>query len=70
MKKVCFSLNELAFPVELQQQGRDNFTVVYGKQVKEKLTYGAACTELGAAIMHALACDGRLDNEKGRRKTA
>jgi len=54
--------------VGLFQDGIDSFTVVYGKQIKGKLTYGQAATELGACIMHSLACDGKLDNrEKGER---
>lgn len=48
--------------VTLQQRGRDNFAVRYGKQVRAELTYSQACKELGAAIMHQLACDGALDN--------
>lgn len=50
------------FTVQLMQRGKDNFTVTYGKQVKEGLDYGKAALELGACIMHALACDGLLDN--------
>ena len=63
---LCISLDNLAFPVKLEQQGIDQFTVTYGLQVKRRLSYNDAATELGASIMHALACDGLLDNrEKG-----
>lgn len=48
--------------IELQQKGLDNFTVVYGLQVKPGLTYGQAAKELGAAIMHMQSCNGWLDN--------
>ena len=48
--------------VTLQQRGKDNFAVRYGKQVDADLSYSQACAELGQAIMHELACDGRLDN--------
>jgi hypothetical protein len=50
------------FPISIHQNGFDNFAVVYGLQVKNKLTYDEAALELGACLMHALACDERLDN--------
>ena len=53
-------------PITLQQAGRDNFRVTYGQQVRSGLTYSEAAGELGASVMHALACVGKLDNrEKG-----
>ncbi len=48
--------------VTMTQQGPDSFTVRYGMQQRKRLTYGRACEELGAAILHALACDGLIDN--------
>jgi len=67
-RTVCITLPDLAWPVTLEQTGIDRFTVTYGKQVKSGLRYGQAATELGACIMHALACDGKLDNrEKGEK---
>lgn len=57
----------LAFPVQLSQDGKDQFTVRYGLQTKTDLTYAQAATEYGACIMHALACDGKIDNrERGK----
>lgn len=50
--------------VALSQQGRNKFTVTYGKQVKRNLCYSAAAQEYGACIMHALACAGKLDNRE------
>lgn len=61
-KTLCIELTDLAFPVRLEQTGVDKFVVTYGKQVKSGLTYAQAASELGADIMHALACDGKLDN--------
>ena len=58
----CFTLDSMAFPIKLGQQGPDNFTVTYGKQVDSNLTYGDACSKLGQAILHALACAGKIDN--------
>ena len=48
--------------VTLQQRGRDNFAVRYGRQVEAQLTYAQACDKLGQALMHQAACDGMLDN--------
>ena len=66
--KECFSVDVDGLPIALTQQGIDRFTVTYWKQIKAGLTYGQAATELGACIMHAVACGGKLDNrEKGER---
>ena len=66
--KTCVEFHQFDFPIKLQQRGKDCFRVVYGKQIDDGLTYNQACTELGAALMHALACGGRLDNRmKGER---
>ena len=64
MTTLChrFLKHTSAWPIELRQAGPEDFTVVYGKQVEENLTYAAAATRLGCAIMHALACEGKLDN--------
>lgn len=60
--KTCFETEIGGMPVQLKQSGVDSFTVVYFKQIKKDLNYEAAATELGACIMHALACESRLDN--------
>lgn len=52
--------------ISLIQTGRNNFTVTYWKDVNDKLTYNQACDKLGQCILHALACESKLDNrEKG-----
>jgi hypothetical protein len=64
-RKLCWAGRKgiaSAFGITLEQDGPDDFTVTYGKQVRAHLSYGAAATELGACIMHALALDGMLDN--------
>lgn len=54
--------------VTLQQRGKDNFAVRYGKEVHAELNYAFAASKLGEALMHQLACDGELDNRmKGER---
>jgi hypothetical protein len=52
--KSVFKLDNVAFPIEVKQNGKDNFTT--------------ATKELGQAIFHALSCDGVIDNRlKGER---
>lgn len=51
-------------PITLTQQGRDSFTVTYGKQIDQHLRYGDAADKLGCAILHALACDSLIDNRE------
>ena len=63
-KSTCHKITDLAFPIELIQTGINLFSVIYGQQQKHRLTYDQAALEYGAAIMHALACDGLLDNRK------
>lgn len=60
----CFKTSVAGFPVILRQQGPDDFTVRYGQQVKEHLTYAQAARELGSCLMHGLACEGKLDNSE------
>lgn len=51
------------FGISLEQHGLDNFAVRYGKQLDGPgLTYADAAAKLGQAFMHALACEGRIDN--------
>jgi len=62
MNKVCIVSVVGQQTVALTQQGRSNFTVIYGKQVKSRLTYAQAAREYGECIFHALACANNLDN--------
>jgi hypothetical protein len=65
--KICFETTLAGFPIRLEQRGREAFVVTYGQQV-DKGDYEHASRKLGQAIMHALACEGRLDNrERGER---
>jgi len=60
--KICAKFDNLAYPVTLLQNSRKSFTVEYGAQVTKDLTYSEAAAELGACLMHAMACAGTLDN--------
>lgn len=73
--KLCFSVDAMRLPtvdgrdasrwlIQLSQTGIDRFTVRYGAQSDDNLTYGGAAAKLGQAIMHALACEGKLDNRE------
>lgn len=61
-KRICWTNDDIDSKIELVQNGKDLFTVVYGKQIESGLDYRGAALELGRSIMHALACVGRLDN--------
>jgi hypothetical protein len=64
--KVCYQVTIAGCEITLAQKGVDNFSVQYYKQFTENLTYTEAALELGACIMHALACDSKLDNRTRR----
>jgi len=44
------------FGVSLYQQGPDRFTVIYGFQYRDGLTFEDAARELGGCVMHAAEC--------------
>lgn len=60
----AFAVDVAGMPIALSQQAVDEFTVTYWKQVKQGLTYDKAAAELGGCIMHALACDSKIDNRE------
>lgn len=60
--KLCYHTVIAGLTIELRQWGKDAFTVQYGKAVTGKISYQQACLDLGASIIHALACEGKLDN--------
>lgn len=59
--QLCFELPQ--HKIKLVQTDFDLFTVVYGRQIEDDLSYAQAARRLGSAIMHAAACDGRLDSD-------
>lgn len=61
-KRTCFEITLAGYPIRLEQMN-SGFMVTYGAQVAPFLEYGEAAKELGCSIMHALACEGKLDNE-------
>ena len=66
MKKPCFEITDLSqvgFPVRLYQSGTGKFSVLYGSERHEKLSYEDAAREFGLCLLHALACVGRINND-------
>ena len=61
---MCFSTMLAGYEIKLMQHGKNRYSVSYGQQFNCDLTYSEACSALGASIMHALACEGKLDNEE------
>jgi hypothetical protein len=59
--KTVYRVEIAGMDITLRKHSNNNFTVVYHKQVREGLTYADAAHELGECIMHALACEGKLD---------
>jgi hypothetical protein len=64
--KLCHEIPNGRYPIRLYQNRarKGSFAVQYGLQLDHLLTYSAACDKLGAAILHMLACDGAIDNER------
>lgn len=60
----CIQLDDLEFPVKVEQMANLKFRVTYSMQVKSNLTYAQAAKEFGECVFHALACSGKLDNSK------
>jgi hypothetical protein len=62
-QKLIFSIpsDQIPYGISLYQRGHKNFTVVYGSQVKNDLSYSEAAKEFGLSLLHALNCDGKLD---------
>lgn len=59
----CFETEIGGFKITMRQNARGQFTVVYGKQKFAGMGYQKAAQELGECIMHAVACEGKLDTE-------
>jgi len=59
MKK-CFETVIAGFPIVLEVENLE-FQVTYGLQVHKGLSYSDAAHRLGCCILHALACEGKLD---------
>ena len=59
-----FKIEIAGYDIVLSQTEPDNFMVQYGAEVKSNLDYAQAAKSMGFCIMHALSCDGKIDNEE------
>ena len=61
------SESDIAYGIKLEQRTNCRFRLTYGVEVRDNLNYGDAADALGRSILHALSCDGKIDNrELGR----
>ena len=62
--RTCYQTEISGFVIKIEQRediyGR--FRVTYGKQVTDGLTYAAAAKEFGLCVMHALACESKIND--------
>lgn len=65
MKPDLFGIQIAGYGITLGQGrgGKERFRVIYGLQVDDHLSYSEACKKLGEAILHALACEGKIDDQ-------
>ena len=64
-KTPCFEItdpSQVGFPVRLYQSETGKFSVLYGSEIHDGLSYGEAARQFGRCLFHALACVGRIDN--------
>ena len=61
MKEV-FKIEIAGYDIVLLQNEPDNFTVQYGAEIESNLDYSQAAKSIGFCMMHALSCDGKLDD--------
>ncbi len=64
MMKEVSKIKIAGYDIVLLQNEPDNFTVQYGAEVKSNLDYSQAAKSMGFCIMHALSCDGKIDDEE------
>lgn len=55
---------QVGFPVRLYQARNGKFSVLYGSEMHDGLEYGEAARQFGLCLFHALACVGRINNER------
>ena len=58
----AFEIEIAGYNIILLQNNHDNFTVQYGAEVESNLDYSQAAKSVGFCIMHALSCDGKIND--------
>ncbi len=61
--QTCFETTMAGFEIKLEQAANGKLWVTYGKQESGHDSYQQAAQALGAAIMHAAACEGSLTSD-------
>ena len=59
-----FKIQIAGYDIVLLQNEPDNFTVQYGAKIESNLDYSQAAKLIGFCVMHALSCDGKINNEE------
>ena len=57
-----FKIEIAGYAIVLQQNEPDNFTVQYGEEIESNLDYSQAAKSIGFCVMHALSCDGKIND--------
>lgn len=55
------TFNDGDYPVELHQTSKHKYTVLYGAQKFERLTWLQAAHEFGECMFHSLECANKID---------
>ena len=63
MQEIC-RIEIAGYDIVLLQKEPDNFTVQYSEEIESNLDYSQAAKSMGFCIMHALSCEGKLDNQE------
>jgi len=58
-----FALPQFAIKMAQNKGGKRLFNVTYGQSAYVGLSYAEAAETLGECVFHALACDGKINNE-------
>lgn len=59
-----FSIKIAGYEINLLKNTKYDYIVQYGRQQYAPKYYAEAAEELGRCIMHALACEGKLNEEE------
>ena len=64
-KKLIFSTDATEYPVAIYQDSTDRlFTVTYGLERQDNLSYDEAAKHLGQSLMHSATCQGLVEIEE------
>jgi hypothetical protein len=63
MNHAAFSQVVAGYTITLTQTSKRRYTVTYGLDETKNLTYNEAAERLGYCILHALACESKIETE-------